>query len=72
MLEHISAFAELEDQLKQDGIGADPCSIAAVILGLATANDWTKRPEAVGEWLEQLAMDMIRLRNPQLVKTGSA
>ena len=72
MSEHLPAFAELEDQLKHDGIAADACSIAAVILGLATANDWTKRPEAVGEWLEQLAMDMIRLRNPRLVKIGSS
>ena len=72
MSEHIPAFAELEDRLNHDGIEADPSSIASVILALATANDWTKRPEAFGEWLEQLAMDMIRLRNPQLVKTGSS
>jgi len=68
---YLPAFAELEDRLKHDGIEADASSIAAVILGLATANGWTKRPDGFGEWLEQLAMDMIRLRNPQLVKTGS-
>jgi hypothetical protein len=69
---HVPAFAELEDRLKHDGIEADPTSIGSVILGLATADDWTKHPDRFGEWLEQLAMDMIRLRNPHLVKTGSS
>jgi hypothetical protein len=72
MSELISAFAELEDLLKHEGTAADPCSIASVILSLATANDWTKRPEAVGEWLERLAMDLVRLRNPRLVKMESS
>jgi hypothetical protein len=49
MSEHVPAFTELEDQLQHDGIEADPTSIASVILSLATANDWTKRPKAVGE-----------------------
>jgi hypothetical protein len=62
------AFAELEDRLNHDGIEADTRAIASVILGLATANEWTKCPEAFGDWLEQLALDMIRLRNPRLVK----
>jgi hypothetical protein len=59
------AFAELEDRLNHDGIEADASSIASVILTLATANDWTNCPEAFGDWLEQLALDMIRLRNPR-------
>jgi hypothetical protein len=63
MSEHVPALADLEDRLKHDGIQADPCSIASIILGLATANDWMKHPDGFGEWLEQLAMDIIRIRN---------
>jgi hypothetical protein len=63
MSEHVPALADLEGRLKLDGIKADPCSIAAIILGLATANDWMKQRDGFGEWLEQLAMDIIRIRN---------
>jgi hypothetical protein len=69
---YLPAFTDLEDRLNHDEIEADPKAIASVILGLATANDWTKRPEAFGDWLEQLALDMIHLRNPRLVKVESS
>jgi hypothetical protein len=63
MSEPVPALAELEDRLKLNGINADPCDVASALLGLASANDWTGNPERLGEWLEQLAMEILSIRN---------
>jgi hypothetical protein len=52
----------LEERLKLNGIDADPCNVASAWLGLASDNEWNKRPDQFAEWLEQLAMDVLCIR----------
>ncbi|MFL5240964.1 MAG: hypothetical protein ACJ8FY_02560 [Gemmataceae bacterium] len=58
----VPALAELEERLTLNGIEADPCNVASALLGLASANEWNKRPDRFAEWLEQLAMDVLSIR----------
>jgi hypothetical protein len=58
----VPALAELEERLKLNGIDADPCNVASAWLGLASDNEWNKRPDQFAEWLEQLAMDVLCIR----------
>jgi hypothetical protein len=56
----LPALTQLEERLKVNQVQADPRDVASAILGIARLNGWTKDPQHVVDWLEQLALDVAR------------
>jgi hypothetical protein len=56
-----SPLSQLADRLETNGISVDAVRIATVMLGIARMNDWTEHPERMGEWIEQLALDVVNV-----------
>jgi len=56
------ALNELEDRLKANGVTASPRKIASAILGLARICGWNERPQEFVTWLEQLALDVVNIK----------
>jgi hypothetical protein len=55
-----SPLRQLEERLEANGLGADALRVATVILGIARINGWTENPERMSEWVERLALEVIK------------
>jgi hypothetical protein len=58
---HTSALSELAQRLRDSGSDADPALVAAAILGIAHTGHWIRNPQAMVEWIGQLALDMVQV-----------
>jgi hypothetical protein len=54
----VGALEQLKRQFESEGVHADPLRLGAAFLALARSKNWDQHPEALTEWLGDLAIDV--------------